>query len=134
MSRKLLVRSTVFGLTLTIAGVASARTPPALANAQARVDGIFATCPQGASTSGYRDMLTRFSSAARWQSAPSTATTAFTAPPQKMRDHVVLSCSGGTVHSGSGYRDMLWRFPADNARPVFAHAVRPATAQLVGHD
>src|SRR6187402_953322 len=100
MSRKLLVRSTIFGLTLTIAGVASARTPPAVAEAQSRVDGIFATCPQGQSTSGYRDMLTRFSPTARLQTAPSTQAVAFKAPPQKMRDHVVLSCSGGTIHSG----------------------------------
>ena len=128
MSRKLLVRSMIFGFTLTLAGVASARRPPSLVAAQEKVDGIFATCPQGRPTSGYRDMLARFSSRLP---AQQSAAVSYTAPPQKMRDHVVLSCSGGTVHSGSGYRDMLWRFPADNGRPVLAGPVRSTTARLV---
>ena len=128
MSRKLLVRWTVFGFMLTLSGVASARRPPSLVEAQERVDGIFATCPQGRTTSGYRDMLTRFSSGL--PARPSVATS-FIAPPQKMRDHVIISCSGGTVHSGSGYRDMLWRFPVDDGRPVFAGPARATTARLV---
>ena len=127
MSRKFFFRSMIFGFTLTLAGVASARRPPSLVAAQEKVDAIFATCPQGRPTSGYRDILARFSSP-----LPARQSVAvFTAPPQKMRDHVVLSCSGGTVHSGSGYRDMLWRFPVDNGRPVFAGPVRSTTAQLV---
>jgi hypothetical protein len=127
MSRKFFVRSMIFGFMLTLAGVASARRPASLVAAQEKVDGIFASCPQGTSTSGYRDMLTRFSPGLP---ARQSVAVSFSAPPRKMRDHVVLSCSGGTVHSGSGYRDMLWRFPAENGRPVFAGPVRSTTAQL----
>jgi hypothetical protein len=118
----------IFGFMITLTGVASARRPTALVAAQEEVDGIFATCPQGRPTAGYRDMLARFSVQLPAQQG---AAAFFTAPPQKMRDHVVLSCAGGTVHSGSGYRDMLWRFPVDNARPVFAGLVRCHAAQLV---
>ena len=92
-----------------------------------QVDSIFATCPQGRPTSDYRDMLARFSSR---PPAQESVPAFFTAPPEKMRDHI-LSCSGGTVHSGSGYRDMLWRCPADNRRPVVAGRLRSRHAQLV---
>jgi hypothetical protein len=126
MTRTVLVRSLVFGFTLTLTGVASARRPPTLVAAQERVEGVFATCPEGRSTAGYRDMLARFDSAAPRTDAP----VRFVAPPRKMQDHVVLSCTGGTVHSGSGYRDMLWRFPTQGP-PVFARTPSPSTARLV---
>lgn len=125
MTRTVLVRSLVFGFTLTLTGVASARRPPTLAAAQERVESVFATCPEGRSTAGYRDMLARFDSAAPRTNAP----VRFAAPPRKMQDHVVLSCAGGTVHSGSGYRDMLWRFPTQGP-PVFARSTSPSTARL----
>jgi len=114
---------------LTVTGVASARRPPALVETQERVDRIFATCPQGRSTTGYRDMLSRFSSGSRLQAPQTAIPTWFTAPPQKMRDHIVLSCAGGTVHSGSGYRDMLWRFPVESAHPVLAKGRSPSYAK-----
>ena len=123
MSRKLIVRSMIFAFTLTLSGMASARRPPALVEQQERVAGIFDTCPAGRSTSGYRDMLARFGPTLRTPRA--TVQASFTAPPRKMRDHVVLSCSGGTVHSGSGYRDMLWRFPVKNDRLVIARLISP---------
>jgi hypothetical protein len=117
MSRKPLIGSVVLGFALTLTSVASARRPPALVATQERVAGIFATCPQARETSGYRDMLARFSARA---ATPLVGARDFAAPPQKMRDHVVLSCSGGTVHSGSGYRDMLWRFPSKAEQPLIA--------------
>lgn len=126
MIRKHLVHSMIFGFALTLTGVASARRPPAIVAAQERVDSIFATCPQGYSTSGYRDMLSRFSAPLPVQTRVAASSTV---PAEKMRDHVVLRCSGGAVHSGSGYRDMLWRFPVDD-RPVLAGPLRSTTARL----
>jgi hypothetical protein len=103
MSNQSLIQSScAIAITLTRAGVASARRPPALTEAQERTDAVFATCPesQARDTSGYRDMFAR---AAR----PTLANKTFAATPipRKMGNHLVLMCEGGDVHQGSGYRD-----------------------------
>lgn len=122
MVRKAIVGSLVLGFTLTFAGAASARRPAVLVAEQDRVERIYATCPQGLSTPGYRDMLARFRKPSR---TPLSVAQPYTVAPQKMRDHVMLSCSAGTVHSGSGYRDMLWRLPIRNEPPLVATPAQP---------
>jgi hypothetical protein len=102
----LIGRSLAFAFTLTLAGAASARRPPALVQAQDQAAGVFATCEQSRApeTSGYRGMLARVQK-------PTPSTRAVAAAPmasRKMGDHIVLLCAGGEIHEGVGYRD----FPA----------------------
>jgi hypothetical protein len=116
------VRSVAFGFVLTLTGIAAARRPPVLVKAQASVERVYATCPQR-TTSGYRDMLARFSP--ELQPSPLVAVGApFVAPPRRMADHLVLSCKAGTIHTGSGYRDMLWRFRSESDWPQLAANTR----------
>ncbi len=130
MSRTLVVRSLALAFVLTLTGSASARRPPALVAAEEQVERIFVTCPAGIAAAGYRDMLARFSHDP--QQVPGLETgTGYVAAPQRMDDHVVLSCKGGRVHSGSGYRDMLWRFRTQVDEPQLAGTTRAFTALLV---
>src|SRR5687768_5082969 len=108
-------KALAFTLTLTFAGVASARRPPALVEAQAGVDAVAATCPEGQSTPGYRDMLARDLS-----SSADRGGFAATPPARKMGDHIVLMCEGGELHQGSGYRDFPARLQPVPTRPQIA--------------
>ena len=74
-------------------------------------------------------MLARFSTEP--QSVSGVSAPAFVAPPQKMDDHIVLSCTAGRIHSGSGYRDMLWRFRSEADELQLAGTKGPNTASLV---
>jgi hypothetical protein len=118
-TQKLIRRSLMVAFTLTLAGVASARRPPALAEAQAEADRVFATCPQsqGQDTDGYRDMLAHVQTARPVTRAMATAPVP---PPRKMGNHLVLVCAGGELHQGSGYRDFPVRFRAEPAWPQIA--------------
>jgi hypothetical protein len=101
----IIVNSLLLACSLTVAGAALARKPPALVEAQQKAQATLASCPhsQARDTSGYRDMLARIR-------IPSAATIAVAAaaPTRKMGDHLVLVCARGEIHQGSGYRD----FPA----------------------
>lgn len=123
-TQKLIHRSLVFAFTLTLAGAASARRPPALAEAQDQADRVFGTCPhsrdQGAA--GYRDRFARVQT-----TSPVTRAIA-AGPARKMGDHFVIVCAGGEVHHGSGYRDFPVRFPAEPTEPLIARV-----PGLVGH-
>jgi hypothetical protein len=102
-TRNIVGRSLAFAFTLTLAGAASARRPPALAEAQEQAASVFASCEQSRApeTAGYRGMLARVQRA-----TPSTrAIAAASTPSRKMGDHIVLVCSSGEIHQGSGYRD-----------------------------
>lgn len=122
---KLISRSLPFLFVLTLAGVASARRPPALAEAQARADSVYATCAESGarSTAGYRDVLSRVVSA-----RPSlTPVFVASAPPRKMGDHLVLTCAAGEIHQGSGYRDFPARLRSEPAGPQIA-----SSSKLIG--
>jgi hypothetical protein len=121
--RRLIRRSLAFAFTLTLASVASARRPPALAEVQGDADRVFATCPQSHArdTSGYRDMLARVPSAIPVTRAIAAAPLP---PPRKMGDHLVLVCAGGEIHQGSGYREFPLRFPAEPTGPQLAGTPR----------
>jgi len=125
-TRRLILRSLAFAFTLTLAGVASARRPPALAEAQEQADRAFATCPQSQArdTSGYRDMLARVQTASPVTRAIAVAPLPL---PRKMGDHLVIVCAGGEIHQGSGYRDFPVRFRAEPLGPQLAE-----TPRLVG--
>jgi hypothetical protein len=122
---KLTSRSLAFLFTLTLAGAASARRPPALVEAQAQSDGTYATCgEEGRSTAGYRDMLARVDSAKPSVSPPVAGASMAT---RKMGDHIVLVCAGGEIHQGSGYR----AFPA-RLRPELTIPQIAVATKLVG--
>ena len=125
-TRRLIPRSLAFAFTLTLASVASARRPPVLAHAQEQAARAFATCPQSQSrdTSGYRDMLARVQTASPVTRAIAAAPLA---PPRQMGDHLVLTCAGGDIHQGSGYRDFPARLPVEPTGPQLA-----GTPRLVG--
>ncbi len=95
-TQELIRRSLIVAFTLTLAGVASARRPPALAEAQEQADRVFATCPQSQmrDTGGYRDMLAHVQTARPITRAIAAARLP---PPRKMRDHLVFVCAGGEV-------------------------------------
>jgi hypothetical protein len=99
-------------LVLTLAGAASARQPPSLAELQQKTERALATCPGPGLNGGYRDMLTRF------KEQPSR--TPVLLVRRRERDYLVLSCDGGDVNEGAGYRDMLIRFRRDGASPEWA--------------
>jgi hypothetical protein len=122
---KFISRSLACLFTLTLAGAASARRPPALVDAQGRADGVYATCAesQTRSTAGYRDMLARV--APGEPSEPGAL--AVSLPLRKMGDHLVLVCAGGEIHQGSGYRDFPMRLRSEPAEPQIA-----ARTPLVG--
>jgi hypothetical protein len=94
-THKYVRNSFAFLFTLTIAGAAFARRPPALERAQAESDRVVASCASvpAVAGDGYRDSLVRFESA---RSIDPGATR-------------VASCDGDQVQTGSGYRDMLER-------------------------
>src|SRR5688572_6777074 len=106
------------GLVLTITGVASARRPASLVNLQEETGRVVATCPSAPSTSGYRDMLTRF------DRNPAASSVTARVARQTTHGHLVLKCAGGDVHEGGGYRDMLVRFFHDSAEPQMARIDR----------
>jgi hypothetical protein len=112
---KLIHRPLAFLFTLTLAGIASARQPPALTAAQERSEAVFATCAQSESTPGYRDMLARVESA-----KPASADVVASLATRKMGDHLVLVCAGGELHQGSGYRDFPARFRSEPEAPLVA--------------
>jgi hypothetical protein len=116
---KLTARSLAFLATLTLAGAASARRPPALVAAQERADSVLATCTDGGgrSSPGYRDMLARVASAdtTRNFSVASTVT-------RKIGDRLVLVCAGGEILPGSGYRGFPSRLRGEPAIPQIAAA------------
>jgi hypothetical protein len=121
--QKLIPHALAFVFTFSLAGTAFARRPAALVTAQERADRVVSTCPDSAapSTAGYRDMLARV----QHQRSAGTAVAALPlAPARKMGNHIVLVCSGGEVHQGSGYRD----FPA--RMPVKAEKVEIARSQV----
>lgn len=126
-TRRLIRPSLAFAFTLTLAGVASARRPPALADAQEQADRAFATCAQSQSrdTSGYREMLARVQTTRPVTRA--MAATPLAPAPRQMGGHLVLGCAGGEIHQGSGYRDFPVRFPAEPTGPQLAE-----TPRLVG--
>lgn len=117
-TQKLFQGSLALALTLTLANIAAARRPPAVAEAQERTNAVVATCSdsRGRITGGYRDMLAR-------SVTPASATKALADTPQlrKTGDHLVLMCEGGEIHQGSGYRD----FPARLMPEV--HGIEVAT-------
>lgn len=116
---KFISRSVAFLFVLSIAGVASARRPPALERAQAEADSVYATCgDSGRETAGYRDMRARVANA---KSAVSPVAAASVAPV-KMGDHLVLVCAGGEIHAGSGYRDFPARLYSEPSSPQIARA------------
>jgi hypothetical protein len=119
-TRKLIPHALALMFTLSLAGTASARRPPALAQAQEQSDRVFATCPESAapSTDGYRDMLARVQNEPMVSRAVATTLPA----PRRMGNHLVLVCSGGEVHQGSGYRDFPVRVPLDAERFQIARA------------
>lgn len=116
---KLIAPSFALILTLTLAGAASARQPPALSAAQERVEAISATCAEGPSSAGYRDMLARVASA-----RPAPAAEPTSVATRKMGNHLVLVCAGGELHEGSGYRDFPTRLRAEPSGPQIASAAR----------
>jgi hypothetical protein len=121
-TQNLISRSLAFAFTLTLAGAASARRPPALVQAQEQAASVFATCEQSRApeTSGYRGMLARVESA-----TPSTrAVAAIPMPSRKMGDHIVLVCAGGEIHQGSGYRDFPARLQPEPSGPQIASVPR----------
>jgi hypothetical protein len=122
---KFVSRSMPLLFTLTLAGAASARRPPALVDAQGRADSVYATCAesQTLSMAGYRNMLARVAPAE--PSEP--AAVAVSLPSRKMGDHLVLVCAGGEIHQGSGYRDFPARLRSEPAEPQIA-----GRTQLVG--
>jgi hypothetical protein len=122
-TRNLIGRSLAFAFTLTLAGSAFARRPPALSEAQERVDLVFATCAesQAPSTAGYRDMLARSQKAS---SAGAAIAVVAAPPPRKMGDHLVLVCAGGEIHQGTGYRGFPARLPAESSELLIAGAPR----------
>jgi hypothetical protein len=122
-TRSLIGRSLAFAFTLSLAGTAFARRPPAMSEAQERVDAVFATCAQSQapSTAGYRDMLARGQKASYAESAIAIVAAL---PPRKMGDHLVLVCEGGEIHQGNGYRGFPARLPAGSPRPLIAAAPR----------
>jgi hypothetical protein len=115
---KLISRSLAFLFTLTLAGAASARRPPSLAEVQEHADGVYATCAESRAqpTAGYRDMLARVATAKPTASEISVASL----PSRKMGDHLVLVCAGGEVHQGSGYRDFPARLQGEPTGPQIA--------------
>lgn len=121
-TRNLIGRSLAFAFTLTLAGAASARRPPALVQAQEQAASVFATCEQSQApeTTGYRGMLAREQSA-----APSArAVAAASMPSRKMGDHIVLVCTGGEIHQGSGYRGFPARLQTEPSQPQIASVSR----------
>lgn len=118
---KLISRSLAFLFTLTLAGAASARRPPSLAEAQEHAASAYATCneSQARSTAGYRGMLAR---AATAPTAPAISIAA--SPSRKMGNHLVLACAGGEVHQGSGYRDFPARLRGEPTGPQMASGPR----------
>jgi hypothetical protein len=122
---KLISRSLAFLFTLTLAGAASARRPPALVEAQEQADNVYDTCAesQARPTAGYRDMLARTAPAK--PSAPPAAVASL--PARKMGDHLVLVCAGGEIHQGSGYRGFPTRLRTEPVGPQIA-----SHRQLVG--
>jgi hypothetical protein len=108
-------KALTFTLTLTLAGIASARRPPALVQAQAGADAVAATCPEGKDTPGYRDILARHPGSSDHGSA-----FAATPPARKMGDHLVLMCEGGELHQGGGYRDFPARLQPARTQPQIA--------------
>jgi hypothetical protein len=125
MSTQKLIRSSMaVALTLTLAGAASARRPPALAEAQTRTNAVFSTCPesQARDTSGYRDMLARSATP-----VVTPAAFAITPVPRKMGNHLVLACEGGEIHQGSGYRDFPVRVMPESTEPQIARGPSPTT-------
>ena len=122
----LIRRSLAFAFTLTLAGVASARRPPALSQAQEQAGAVFATCEQSRTpeTSGYRGMLARVQSATPLARSVAAAQM----PSRKMGDHMVLVCAGGEIHQGSGYRDFPARLQAEPTAPQIANAPEQETA------
>ena len=119
---KLISRSLAFLFTLTVAGAASARRPPSLAEIQEHADSVYATCAesQARSTAGYRDMLARVASAKPTAAAVDVASL----PARKMGDHLVLVCAGGEIHQGNGYRDFPARLRGEPVEPQIASATR----------
>jgi hypothetical protein len=109
MSTRSLIRCcSSLAVFLTLSGSAVARQPPALTRGQAASTAIAATCP-GDPGPGYRDALARFQSRdLRAEIAPKRREFV-----QKMGDHVVISCKGGQLHAGAGYRDMIVRFQTE---------------------
>lgn len=122
-TRKIFDTSLAFVFTLTLAGVASARRPPALEEAQAKTDAVASTCPEGRSTAGYRDLL------ARTVTVASTGSVAAVSAPQKSGDHLVLACEGGEVHQGSGYRDFPARLRPETQEMHFATGPRSTSGR-----
>jgi hypothetical protein len=108
-------KALAFTMTLTLAGIASARRPPTLVEAQAGADAVAATCPEGQATPGYRDMFARNPS-----SSDDRSGFAATPPARKMGDHLVLVCEGGELHQGSGYRDFPARLQPAPTQPQIA--------------
>lgn len=108
-------KALAFTLTLTLAGIASARRPPALVEAQAEADAVAVTCPEGEDTAGYRDLLARTPSSRDQRSG-----FAAMAPARTMGDHLVLMCEGGELHQGSGYRDFPVRLRPEPTQPQIA--------------
>ena len=119
-TRNLIGCSLAIAFTLTLAGAAAARRPPAVSEAQERVELVFATCAESQvpSTAGYRDML------ARDQKASSAGAIAAAPRPRKMGDHLVLVCEGGDIHQGTGYRGFPARLPAEPSKPLIAGTPR----------
>ena len=119
---KLISRSLAFLFTLTLAGAASARRPPSLAEAQEQAGSVYATCTESQlrPTAGYRDMLGRVASA---KPAAPTMTMA-ASPSRKMGNHLVLVCAGGEVHEGSGSRDFPARLRGEPTGPQMASGQR----------
>jgi hypothetical protein len=97
--------SFAFLFTLTLAGTAFARRPPALERAQAESDRVVASCPSipAVAGSGYRDSLVRFEAARSL------------APVE-----TVAACDRGRVQTGAGYRDMLDRKRKDSSEVLIA--------------
>jgi hypothetical protein len=125
-TQKLIQSSMAIALTLTLAGAASARRPPALAEAQARTNAVFSTCPesQARDASGYRDLLARAATPVATPAAFSVASV-----PRKMGNHLVLACAGGEIHQGSGYRDFPVRLMPESTEPQIARGPRLTTVR-----
>ena len=116
MSTHSIVRSTLaVAFTLTVAGSALARRPPALERQQAAAERALSACTgSGVNTGGYRGMLAR----AETKSAPAQAR----ATLEVMGDHVVVLCAGTKVHAPGGYRDLDRRFKAQPQQLAVARA------------
>ena len=117
----LVPRFLVVAVTLTTAGVAFARQPPALVHLQKESADVLASCPHSAAEpgNGYRNMLARF----RSENAPSVAEPALVAS-RKMVNHLMISCAGGEIHQAGGYRDVFVRSFHEPAKPQIACANR----------